>query len=175
MPQAGPVGVVPSSSPADEVAALLAIKRVLDPPGTALTDWQPGRSTACGWTGVTCDASSKQVTRIDFWNADPKAKLKLSGQLPSGALLRRLPGLVTFGVEGTGVGGPLPEDWSQLRQLEELFVVGNMLTGGWWAERLRMGALVTSHMIMTCVLATPCIAMRTTNATEVEARETSLR
>jgi hypothetical protein len=131
MPRSGPVGVVPSSSPADEVAALLAIKRVLDPPGTALTDWQPGSSTPCSWTGVTCDASSKRVEVIDFVDAAAKkAKVQLSGQLPSGALLRRLPGLIAFGVEGTGVGGPLPEDWSQLRQLKEVSVVGNKLTGG---------------------------------------------
>jgi hypothetical protein len=129
MPRSGPVTVMTSSSPADEVAALLAIKRVLDPPGTALKDWQPGSSTACGWTGVTCDASSKRVTHIDFWDAGQNTKLKLSGQLPSGALLRRLPGLVKIGFAWMGLSGTLPEDWSQLTQLEYMSAHGNKLRG----------------------------------------------
>jgi hypothetical protein len=133
-PAAGLV-TTPSNSTAsrDEVAALLAIKRVLDPPGTALKDWQPGSATPCSWTGVTCDNGSKRVTDINFWDvAAQKVKVRLSGQLPSGALLRRLPGLVMMSLSRTGVGGPLPEDWSQLRQLEEVYMNHNKLTGEYW-------------------------------------------
>jgi hypothetical protein len=111
-----------------EVAALLAIKRVLDPPGTALSNWQPGSPSPCGWTGVTCDASGNRVTAINFDAASKK--VQLSGQLPSGALLRRLSSLVVFAATRTGVGGPLPEDWSQLRQLEAVHLSENQLTGG---------------------------------------------
>jgi hypothetical protein len=114
----------------DEVATLLAIKRVLDPAGTALQDWQPGSPTPCSWTGVACDAGGKRVTKIAFWDeATKKSKVQLTGQLPSGALLRRLPALVYLSLSATGVGGGLPEDWSQLRQLEEVHLSSNKLTG----------------------------------------------
>jgi hypothetical protein len=127
------VSVAPSnvSASLDEVAALLAIKRALDPPGTALTDWQPGSANPCNWTGVYCDQGSQRVTDINFWDAAANgAKVQLSGQLPSGALLRRLPKLVLIGLHATGVSGPLPEDWSLLTQLEELYLTNNKLTGG---------------------------------------------
>jgi hypothetical protein len=127
---AGGAGAAGAGSVNDEVAALLAIKRVLDPPGTALQDWQPGSPSPCSWTGITCDAGSKQVTRINFFHPESdNAKVQLSGQLPSGALLRRLPGLVVMSLTSTGVGGPLPEDWSQLGQLEEVYLSRNKLTG----------------------------------------------
>jgi hypothetical protein len=127
----------------DEVAALLAIKRVLDPPGTALQDWQPSSPTPCSWTGVTCDAGSKQVTRINFISV--AAKVQLSGQLPSGALLRRLPGLVYLSLSATGVGGPLPEDWSQLKQLEQIRLGDNKLSG-----ECGMGARMPCHSRDAC-------------------------
>jgi hypothetical protein len=119
-------------SGSDEVAALLAIKRVLDPPGIALKDWQPGSTTPCRWTGVTCDAGGKRVTRIDLgWDAATrKVRVQLSGQLPSGALLRRLPALVYLAFDRTSVSGLLPDDWSQLRQLEEMYLTANKLSGG---------------------------------------------
>jgi hypothetical protein len=89
-----------------------------------------GSPTPCSWTGVACDAGGKRVTVINFWDtAANKAKVQLSGQLPNAALLRRLPGLVFLSVHGTGVGGGLPEDWSQLRQLEEVYLSSNTLTG----------------------------------------------
>jgi hypothetical protein len=115
---------VASAASALEVGALLAIKRVLDPPGAVLSTWQPGSPSPCGWTGVKCDASSSHVTGIDLLDA------KLSGRLPSGALLRRLPALVSFVGIRTGIGGPLPEDWSQLSQLEVVNLSENQLTGG---------------------------------------------
>jgi hypothetical protein len=112
------------------VAALLAIKRVLDPPGTALKDWQPGSNNPCAWTGIVCDRTSQRVRMIG--SDDPSATtaaVELSGQLPGGALLRRLPALKTIGLDDTGVGGTLPEDWSQLVQLEGIYLNGNALTG----------------------------------------------
>jgi hypothetical protein len=126
-------GAAVSSSGSDEVAALLAIKRVLDPPGTALKDWQPSSTSPCRWTGVTCDAGGKRVTRIDLgWDAATrKPRVQLSGRLPSGALLRRLPALVYLAFDSTGVSGSLPEDWSQLRQLEEVYLTSNKLSGGY--------------------------------------------
>jgi hypothetical protein len=120
-----------SSSSRGQVAALLAIKRVMDWSGTALQDWQPRSTNPCRWTGVMCSVDGKQVTGISFWDvAASQAKVQLSGQLPSAALLRRLPGLVYIELQGTGVGGTLPEDWSQLKQLEYLILIDNKLSGG---------------------------------------------
>jgi hypothetical protein len=114
----------------DEMAALLAIKRVLDPPGTSLIDWQPGSPSPCTWIGLECDTGEQRVTYINFLDAAGKRNVKLSGQLPSAALLRRLPALVYISMSSTGVGGPLPDDWSQLKQLEEIQLFYNNLTGG---------------------------------------------
>jgi hypothetical protein len=134
-------GVTPapsnSSASRAEVAALLAIKRVLDPPGTALKDWQPGSPNPCNWTGVICGDDDRQVTGIYFWDAAAqKAKVQLSGQLPNGTLLLRLPRLVYFGVSRTNVSGSLPEDWSQLTKLQEVYLSGNKLTGELWLLQL---------------------------------------
>jgi hypothetical protein len=149
-PAAG-VAPPPSSSISDEVAALLAIKRVMDPPGTALKDWQPGSSTPCSWTGVTCDTGSRRVITISLYDAG-RAMVQLSGKLPSGALLRRLPRLVKIVLDQTGVSGSLPEDWSQLRQLEELYAYDNNLTGGWWVKSWVCDALVKSHVLKHMLL-----------------------
>jgi hypothetical protein len=127
-------GVIPTPSSnsfsSDEVLALLAIKRVLDPPGTALLDWVAGSPNPCNWTGVRCTKSSKRVWALDFWSGAPNTpKVRLSGQLPSGALLRHLPALVYIELTEAGMGGTLPEDWSQLRQLEEVHLADNRLSG----------------------------------------------
>jgi hypothetical protein len=114
----------------DEVRVLLAIKRVLGPKDTALSDWQLGSRSPCGWVGVTCDAGSKQVTQISFWDtASMEAQVTLTGQLPSGTLLRLLPFLAVLNLQGTGVGGTLPEDWSLVTQLRVVGLGGNKIEG----------------------------------------------
>jgi hypothetical protein len=114
----------------DEVAALLAIKRLIDPPGTALTDWQPGAGAPCRWTGVVCEEGAPQVKWLFFWSyTDQQPLVKLTGKLPSGALLRRLPLLVTISFDETGVGGTLPADWGQLTQLGSVYLSSNALEG----------------------------------------------
>jgi hypothetical protein len=127
----------PASGTSAQVAVLLDIKRVLDPRGKALTDWKAGSPNPCKWTGVGCD-SSRRVTDINFWDQDrQKPFVKLAGgKLPSGALLRRLPRLATIDVGSTGVGGPLPGDWSQLGLLEILNLDTNALTGAAMAPPL---------------------------------------
>lgn len=117
------------SSSSSEVAALLAIKAVLDPPGAALRDWVPGSANPCHWKGVGCDRS-KRLVALQLWDvAANKPVVRLSGRLPSGALLRRLPALNTINLHSTGVGGTLPEDYSQLSQLQILYLSNNALTG----------------------------------------------
>jgi hypothetical protein len=129
MPRVGPTGDVSSSSPADEVAALLAIKRVLDPV-TALGDWQPGSTTACGWAGVKCNPQ-KKVAEIQITaSSGGGGRVELAGRLPSSAPLRRLPALKSLSIVNTLLQGTLPEDWSLLRQLEYIYLGGNALTGG---------------------------------------------
>lgn len=124
----GPPPVVPQPS-SSEVAALLLIKQVLDPPGTVLKSWQPGRGAPCNWPGVVCDDSSR-VTAIDIWERTIP-RVRLTGRLPGASLLRRLPALTYIGlVETGGLSGTLPADWSQLPELQAVFVMGNSLTGG---------------------------------------------
>jgi hypothetical protein len=131
----------PISSTAAQVSVLLDIKRVLDPRGKALTDWKAGSTNPCTWTGIGCD-DSRRVTDINFWDSDfQKPIVKLAGgKLPSGALLRRLPRLATIDVGSTGVGGPLPGDWSQLGLLEVLNLDTNSITGAAAAMRGCSGA-----------------------------------
>jgi hypothetical protein len=135
--QSGPSKQVSSSSAADEIAALLAIKRVLDPPGTALTEWRPGSATACGWAGVVC-RPDKKVAGI-FLLPNPAAvahgehdfvQLRLTGRLPSSVLLRRLPALDFIRISNTSLQGSLPQDWSLLTRLHAIELMDNALTGG---------------------------------------------
>jgi hypothetical protein len=120
-----------SSSAADEVGVLMSIKRVLDPSGAALKDWQLESTTPCGWTGITCDKASGRVSIIDMWDEDKSAaRVKLTGQLPPGDLLRRLSALVCLCLRGTeGLAGTLPEDWLLLKGLQNLRLNGNKFSG----------------------------------------------
>jgi hypothetical protein len=137
---AGQVAAVanPGGSPAlnssggvnEEVRALMAIKRVLAPVGRGLQDWQLDSPTPCSWTGVVCKEGAQSVTKLLFWrSADQQPLVKLSGKLPSAALLRRLPKLVSISFDSTGVSGTLPADWSQLTQLRVAALSGNALEG----------------------------------------------
>jgi hypothetical protein len=131
MPRSGPAGVLPSSTPPDEMAALLAIKHVLDPSGTTLIDWQPGRVTACDWMGVICDDRRQRVMGIGLVGGRYGAsRIDLTGRLPGGAQLRRLPALLSVSIGNTTrLAGSLPPDWSQLTQLESIVLSDNSLTG----------------------------------------------
>jgi hypothetical protein len=125
----GPPLVEPQPS-SGEVAALLLIKQVLDPLGTVLSAWRPGRGAPCNWPGIFCDDSNR-VRAIDIWERTIPG-VRLSGRLPGAVLLRRLPALTYIGlVETGGLTGTLPADWSQVPQLQAIFLMGNSLTGGW--------------------------------------------
>jgi hypothetical protein len=133
----------------EEVRVLMAIKRMLDPCGCSLTDWNLDSASPCGWTGIICDTASGRVTQIYNWDDTWKrSRLELSGQLPSGALLARLPALVAVVLlETKGLTGPLPEDWSQLTQLRIVTLSGNSLTGAAVSSGL--------HPHMPCTLLLP--------------------
>jgi hypothetical protein len=119
-----------SSSREEEMRVLMAIKRVLAPVADGLADWQLGSPSPCSWTGVTCDRGTGRVKALGLWDsAANKTLAQLSGRLPSGTLLRGLPALTVIALSGTGVGGPLPEDWSQLGQLDRVLMSRNKLTG----------------------------------------------
>jgi hypothetical protein len=123
-----PQFVCPSSS-GDQVAALLAVKAMLDPPGVALTDWVAGSSDPCSWTGISCDGSQR-VTAIDFYDMTQfKPKVQLSGQLPAGTLLCKLPALSLLRFEYSGLRGTLPSDWSLLSNLEVLDLTEKEVSG----------------------------------------------
>jgi hypothetical protein len=115
----------------EEVRVLMAIKRALDPCGCALTDWKLDSPTPCSWTGVVCDKASGRVTKLYNWDeTEAMYVLQLDGQLPSGSLLARLPALTdVFLVQTKKLRGPLPEDWSQLKQLTNINLQRNGLTG----------------------------------------------
>jgi hypothetical protein len=128
----GPVPVQGPRTSADEVAALLAIKPVVDRLELALTDWQPGSASPCRWWGVECDSRGRvEALNLNMW-AHPERR-GLLGQLPTGALLRGLPALKVIFILGNtrrDLTGTLPPDWSQLTQLVQVELWGNGLTGG---------------------------------------------
>lgn len=112
-----------SSAVSNAVSVLLAIRGVLDPAGNVLGSWQRGSSSPCSWRFIRCNRD-QQVIAIHVTGAGD-----MTGRLPSGALLQQLPALEDL-VLLRGLTGPLPADWSRLKQLKRVYLRGTQLTGG---------------------------------------------
>jgi Leucine-rich repeat (LRR) protein len=118
-----------------QLEALLRIKEHIDKDGV-LRDWfraSGANGGYCEWLGVNC--TDGKVTAINLWYGTKKvgvaAKLTgLKGKLPPASAFQGLNGLtfITIG-DQTTIQGTLPDDWSQLQQLQFLSVANNSLTG----------------------------------------------
>lgn len=138
-----------------QLRALLAIKRTIDPKGSVLTTWvAPGSANSsaddttgtgngtgtgnangnsnafCSWHGVTCNADWDVES---IWFDDVKS---LTGRLPGGVLLQQLPALARlmfrtgrWGSLERGLDGTLPADWGQLAGLQELVLDDSNVEG----------------------------------------------
>lgn len=155
----GPVTVAPLQLPTaggsanQEVGVLMSVKAALDPPGIVLKDWLRDSATPCAWSGVQCDDSNR-VTKIFNWDGKSGSpKVQLSGQLPEGSMLARLRALTSIVLVGAkGLTGPLPEDWSLLKQVQNINLSGNRLTGATAYSILVADVLAASCWLPACLL-----------------------
>ncbi|KAM0932612.1 putative protein kinase RLK-Pelle-LRR-III family [Dioscorea sansibarensis] len=104
---------------ADRAALLDFISKTLHP--TRLR-WDPATS-ACNWTGVTCDANRSSVLALRL----PAAGL--IGSVPNGTLAR-LASLRVLSLHSNRLSGPLPPDLSSLSSLRHLYLQDNRFSGG---------------------------------------------
>ncbi|MQM18210.1 hypothetical protein Taro_051198 [Colocasia esculenta] len=118
----------PSSALPLQLLALVSLRSSLVDPSSNLRDWSyrsvdSGEPDAtpppwCSWSGVTCDASTGEVTALDL------SRRNLSGSLPSEIrLLSR--SLVRLNLSSNSLEGPLPTALFDLRNLEALDISHN--------------------------------------------------
>lgn len=112
---------------AAQQAALLAVKKALDPPGAMLTGWSEAAGLYCSWSNVVCDSMSN-VVRLTL------SYLGLEGGLPPAAVLLELPRLESLFLGGNMLKGTLPGGYSAAPVLSELYLHDNHLTGQLPAE-----------------------------------------
>ncbi|CAA6664799.1 unnamed protein product [Spirodela intermedia] len=114
--------VVLSSLPAarpdlqSDRAALLAFREAV---GRLAVSWNDSISP-CAWQGVVCEAGRVVILRL------PGAGL--IGEIPAG-VLGNLTGLRTLSLRFNALSGPLPADLSSLKELRNLYLHDNRLSG----------------------------------------------
>jgi len=133
---------------AEDVRALAALRRALDPAGRVLGSWNPSGDPCGGsFLGVTCDPAGR-VTAVSLQGRG------LSGSLPPAvAGLRRLQGLY---LHYNGIKGPIPREIGKLSELADLYLDVNHLTGPVPVEIAAMvnlqGGVFCFHASFLCFL-----------------------
>ncbi|GJN29739.1 hypothetical protein PR202_gb18057 [Eleusine coracana subsp. coracana] len=117
----------------EDVRALMALKRALDPVGRVLGSWDPsGDPCSDSFDGVECDRNGS-VTAVLLQGRG------LSGTLPPAvAGLRRLQGLY---LHYNGIKGSIPREIGKLSELTDLYLDVNHLTGPVPVEIASMASL----------------------------------
>ena len=137
-----------SARNAEDVRALAALRRALDPAGRVLGSWNPSGDPCGGsFLGVTCDPAGR-VTAVSLQGRG------LSGSLPPAvAGLRRLQGLY---LHYNGIKGPIPREIGKLSELADLYLDVNHLTGPVPVEIAAMvnlqGGVFCFHASFLCFL-----------------------
>eukprot|EP00775_Hariotina_reticulata_P015368 gene15368-biopygen16523 len=122
----------PGSTTDPQLESLLRIKRSIDRAGV-LKSWsrQAGQDKGyCrnNWVGVSCSDDGQVVYKLSLGNNIIQGRLQ--GQLPPASAFRGLPGLKWFAIyQQPGMVGTLPADWSNLLQLQDVWLSNNSLTG----------------------------------------------
>ncbi|KAG0589138.1 hypothetical protein M758_2G248500 [Ceratodon purpureus] len=130
---------------ADEVAALLELKRGFENGEVELHDWQEGSQSPCFWRGVTCDNVTFLVTTLNLSMLSLAGEISpsignlhslqhldlsennISGQIP--AEISNCISLIYLNFSWNNLTGEIPYLMSQLQQLELLSLGNNHLTG----------------------------------------------
>ncbi|KAK3134711.1 hypothetical protein QOZ80_5BG0409770 [Eleusine coracana subsp. coracana] len=107
--------------PASERSALQAF--ISGTPHERALGWNAS-SSACSWTGVTCDKATNNSTVVEL----RLPGIGLIGRLPSGTL-GRLKSLQVISLRSNRLSGSIPDDLFSLPRLRSLFLQGNLLTG----------------------------------------------
>uniref|UniRef100_A0A7I4FAR6 Protein kinase domain-containing protein n=1 Tax=Physcomitrium patens TaxID=3218 RepID=A0A7I4FAR6_PHYPA len=110
-----------STTIADEVAALIELKRVFENGELELYDWSEGSQSPCHWRGVTCDNTTFLVTNLNI------SVLALSGEISPA--IGNLHSLQYLNLQYNNLTGEIPYLMSQLQQLEFLALGYNHLNG----------------------------------------------
>ncbi|CAA7391624.1 unnamed protein product [Spirodela intermedia] len=118
----------PSSALPLQLLALISLKSSLQDPFSNLRDWNyrpvgsskpdPRPPPWCSWSGVTCDASSGDISSLDL------SRKNLAGSIgPEIRLLYR--SLTRLNISGNSFEGPFPAAIFDLRNLEKLDISHN--------------------------------------------------
>jgi hypothetical protein len=108
---------------------LLIGKAAMDPEGrwSNLTTWNEDTFPCDGtWYGVNCSADGK-LTHIDLWEASDLPN-GLGGTLPEE--WSQLTDLLVLDLRGSRLTGTLPDSWGTMPALRDLYLQRNKLEGG---------------------------------------------
>jgi hypothetical protein len=107
---------------------MLIGKAALDPEGRwkNLTTWNEDTFPCSGtWHGVNCSADGK-LTHIDLWEASDLPK-GLGGTLPEE--WSQLNDLMVLDLRGAQLKGTLPDSWGSMPSMRDLYLQRNQLEG----------------------------------------------
>eukprot|EP01047_Picozoa_sp_COSAG01_P074813 COSAG01_NODE_12618_length_1709_cov_3.080074_1_plen_485_part_01 len=120
-----------SGGSSGDAAALLAAFEVEESDrgawAAALTGWRTAAAAddPCGWEGVSCNATTGRVDKVDFSKVEAKGQLRFT----LGPAVGRLDALRYMDLADTQLHGSLVEEVTTLRRLELLDVAATSLSG----------------------------------------------
>ena len=128
------------------------MRAAVDRSGRALPEWYEGNGrdgAYCKWPGVWCEG--RDVVGLSLYQRPKQGAL--SGRLPSGNVLARLPKLRKFEVNGWGVRGRLRRNYAQLSGLQELVLTvdgaGTGIPAAWGGGMQGLQRLVLKYCNLT--------------------------
>merc|ERR1712085_221259 len=107
-------------APGDNRDDCLALLDLFQATGSKIPGFVPG-TPLCGWTGVTCDDSTRRVTTLDVHGK------RLQGTIPDS--MGSLSALTALELPGNKFIGTIPDSLASLSGLKTLFLYTNAFSG----------------------------------------------
>nr|CAB3457089.1 unnamed protein product [Digitaria exilis] len=104
-----------------EKATLLALKKGLTLPSTALLDWNESNGHVCSFTGVSCDRRREHVVGLAL------ADMRISGAIPT--VIGELSRLQSLDMSSNSISGTIPSALGGLSHLRILDLSNNSISG----------------------------------------------